>query len=192
MIKIDGVNLSVGYTEDEIKEKCAKRLKISSKSIVFYEIIKLSLDARRKNDIKYNANIALSLNEKLEDKYKSLKYEIDKRGLEYSPKKTNFSPIVVGFGPSGIFAGLTLARMGLKPIIIEQGKCVEERQKDVEEFWNKGKLNKYSNVQFGEGGAGTFSDGKLNSNISNTYTKKVINELYNFGAPKEITYLSRC
>ena len=191
MIKIDGVNLSVGYTEDEIKEKCAKRLKISSKSIVFYEIIKLSLDARRKNDIKYNANIALSLNEKLEDKYKSLKYEIDKRGLEYSPKKTNFSPIVVGFGPSGIFAGLTLARMGLKPIIIEQGKCVEERQKDVEEFWNKGKLNKYSNVQFGEGGAGTFSDGKLNSNISNTYTKKVINELYNFGAPKEITYLSK-
>ena len=81
--------------------------------------------------------------------------------------------------------------MGLKPIIIEQGKCVEERQKDVEEFWNKGKLNKYSNVQFGEGGAGTFSDGKLNSNISNTYTKKVINELYNFGAPKEITYLSK-
>lgn len=90
-----------------------------------------------------------------------------------------------------MFAGLALARMGLKPIIIEQGKCVEERQKDVNEFWQNGKLNKFSNVQFGEGGAGTFSDGKLNSNISNAYCKKVIQELHNFGAPKEILYLSK-
>lgn len=191
MIKIDGINLSIGFSENEIKEKCAKKLKISQKNIAFYEIIKLSLDARRKNDIKYNANIALNLDGNLEEKYKNLTYQIDRSGLDYQPKNITKSPIIIGFGPSGMFAGLALARMGLKPIIIEQGKCVEERQKDVEEFWQNGKLNRYSNVQFGEGGAGTFSDGKLNSNISNAITKKVINELYKFGAPKEITYLSK-
>ena len=90
-----------------------------------------------------------------------------------------------------MFAGLALAKMGLKPLIIEQGKMVDEREKDVEEFWTSRKLNKYSNVQFGEGGAGTFSDGKLNTNLNNDYCKSVIEELAFFGAPKEITYLNK-
>jgi len=118
--------------------------------------------------------------------YKDLKFNLDRNGLEYQTKELEKSPIIVGFGPSGMFAGLALAKMGLKPIIIEQGKCVDERKIDVENFWQQGKLNKFSNVQFGEGGAGTFSDGKLNSNTSNEITKKVINELYLHGAPKEI------
>ena len=85
--------------------------------------------------------------------------------------KSNKKFVIVGFGPSGMFAALCLARMGLKPLIIEQGKMVDEREKDVLSFWETGNINKYSNVQFGEGGAGTFSDGKLNTNLNNEYCK---------------------
>jgi len=191
MIKLDNVSLPIGFDDDIIKEICAKNLKIKKKYIKNFEFVKLSLDARRKNNIKYIASIALLLEDKFEKSFSSLEFKLDRARLDYSQKSSSLSPVVVGFGPSGMFAGLALARMGLKPIIIEQGKCVEQRQQDVNNFWTKGKLNKYSNVQFGEGGAGTFSDGKLNSNISNAYCKKVLNELYHFGAPKEILFLSK-
>lgn len=191
MIKLDEISLAIGFNNQEIIEKCAKKLKISSKNIKDFEIIKLSLDARRKNNIKYIASIGLELDSINSEKFKNFEFELNRNGLIYNQKTIDKSPIVVGFGPSGMFSGLALARMGLKPIILEQGKPVEERIKDVEMFWKDGKLNKYSNVQFGEGGAGTFSDGKLNSNTNNSYTRKVINELYNMGAPKEILYLSK-
>lgn len=191
MIKLDNISLPIGFNDEKIKEICAKNLKISIQSIKNFEIIKLSLDARRKNNIKYVASIGLEIDKNLEASFDNLSYTLDRSPLSYSPKSLPLPPVIVGFGPSGMFAGLALAKMGLKPIIIEQGKCVDERQKDVEDFWQNGKLNKYSNVQFGEGGAGTFSDGKLNSNINNDYCKKVINEFYNFGAPKEILYLSK-
>lgn len=191
MIKLDNIILPIRHNIDIIKEICAKKLKILSKNIKNVEYIKLSLDARRKNNIKYIASLALTLNEKEEEKFKDLKFNLDRNGLEYQTKELEKSPIIVGFGPSGMFAGLALAKMGLKPIIIEQGKSVDERKIDVVNFWQQGKLNKFSNVQFGEGGAGTFSDGKLNSNTSNEITKKVINELYLHGAPKEILYLSK-
>ncbi len=191
MIKVDEISLPIGFTEKEIKENCAKKLKISSKNIKNIEIIKLSLDARRKNNIKYIASVAIEIDEKLQSKFKHIEFKIDRAGLEYKQKTIEKSPIIVGFGPSGMFSGLALARMGLKPIIIEQGKPVDERIKDVEKFWKEGKLNRFSNVQFGEGGAGTFSDGKLNSNTSNNFTRKVINELYNMGGPKEILYTAK-
>ena len=191
MLKLDQISLPLDYNDDKIKEICAKTLKISSKNIKNYQFIKLAIDARRKNNIRYIASIAIELDEKLEIKFPQFRYEMDKSGLNYLEKSLNKSPIIVGFGPSGMFAGLTLARMGLKPIIIEQGKPVEYRLQDVKKFWETGKLNKFSNVQFGEGGAGTFSDGKLNSNTSNNTTRKIIRELYNLGAPKEILYLSK-
>lgn len=191
MIKLDNISLPITFNKDKIKEICAKNLKISSKNIKNIEIIKLSLDARRKNNIKYVATLGVELDNNLENKFQNLKFELDRTPLEYQQKSLSLPPVIIGFGPSGIFAGLALARMGLKPIIIEQGKSVEERQKDVENFWQNGILNKFSNVQFGEGGAGTFSDGKLNSNINNSYCKKVIQEFYNHGAPKEILYLSK-
>lgn len=191
MIKLDNINLPIGFNDDKIKEICAKTLKIQTKNIKNHELLKLSLDARHKNNIKYVASIALELDKNIEEKFSQLRYTIDRTSLIYEKKSCELSPIVVGFGPSGMFAGLALARMGLKPIIIEQGKNVDDRQKDVLEFWQNGKVNKYSNVQFGEGGAGTFSDGKLNSNVSNSYCKKAIQELYNFGAPKEVLYLSK-
>jgi len=99
-------------------------------------------------------------------------------------------PVVVGFGPAGIFAALLLAKNGLKPIVIERGECVDERKESVDRFWNEGKLNPESNVSFGEGGAGTFSDGKLNTLVKDTFgrNKFVLEILVEYGAPKEILY----
>ena len=127
----------------------------------------------------------------LEEKINYPKMIIDNTGIEYKPLKTKQKTMVVGFGPSGMFVGLALAKMGLNPIIIEQGEQVEERIHSVQKFWNNGELNSFSNVQFGEGGAGTFSDGKLNTNLNNEYCKKVINELYLHGAPEQILYDSK-
>ena len=127
----------------------------------------------------------------MEVKFQNLEFKKFDKKLEFDQKQTAKKFVVVGFGPSGMFTALTLARMGLKPIIIEQGKEVDEREKDIKHFFENRVLNKYSNVQFGEGGAGTFSDGKLNSNLNNDYCKMVINEFYRFGAPKEITYINK-
>lgn len=191
MIKIDQVMLPIKYNSNDILQGVAKALKIKKEVIENFEILKLSIDARKKPNIKYVASIGANLKNNLENKFAKLKYEKNNKKLEYAQKQTDKKFVVVGFGPSGMFAALTLARMGLKPIIIEQGKQVEEREKDVLSFWNDKKLNKYSNVQFGEGGAGTFSDGKLNSNLNNDYCKIVTNEFYSFGAPKEITYINK-
>ena len=105
--------------------------------------------------------------------------------------KTSPSPIIIGAGPAGLFSALTLMQHGVSPIIIEQGKCVHDRKKDVDNFLNNKQLNPFSNVQFGEGGAGTFSDGKLTTGIHNPLCQKVLKEFVNFGAPEEILYLSK-
>ena len=191
MIKLDQISLPIKYTDEDILKGVEKTLKINKSNINSFEILKLSIDARKKPNIKYIASIGVNLKNNLENKFINLKYQKIDKVLQYEKLNKNKKVVVVGFGPSGIFASLALARMGLKPIIIEQGKQVEEREKDVLAFWNNKKLNKYSNVQFGEGGAGTFSDGKLNSNLNNDYCKIVVNEFYSFGAPKEITYINK-
>jgi len=191
MIKIDQIKLPILFSNADIEKEICKNLNISKNLILSYEILKLSIDARKKPNIKYIASIGVNLESEAEKKFKNLIYEKNTQLLEFEKVESNKKFVVVGFGPSGIFSALALARMGLNPIIIEQGKCVDEREQDVLEFWNNRKINKYSNVQFGEGGAGTFSDGKLNSNISNDYCKMVINEFYKFGAPEEITYINK-
>lgn len=191
MIKIDGLRLQVGFDDNEILTKIAKTLKIKSNLIRNFEIIRLSIDARKKPNVFYVANVGVELNCGLENKFKHLNYVLDREVVKYKPKETSLSPIVVGFGPAGMFAALTLARMGLKPIVLEQGKPVDEREEDVQKFWTERKLDKFSNVQFGEGGAGTFSDGKLNTNLSSLLSSRVVNEFYHYGAPKEILYMSK-
>lgn len=104
---------------------------------------------------------------------------------------SKFRPVIVGFGPAGMLAGIILSQAGLRPIILERGKDIDARQKDVNEFWTKRRLNEESNVQFGEGGAGTFSDGKLTTGIKSPYIRKVLQELYEAGAPEEILYSSK-
>ncbi len=189
MIKVDQVLLPIKYTDIDIKKQVAIKLKIKETTIESFEILKLSIDARKKPNVKYVASVGVNLSGNLEKKFENFKYTKFTKTLLYPQKQTQESIYVIGFGPSGMFASLALARMGLKPIIIEQGKMVDEREKDVLEFWNTRKINKYSNVQFGEGGAGTFSDGKLNSNLNNDYCKIVVNEFIAFGAPKEIGYI---
>lgn len=191
MIKLDQIKANIDYNEKDLIQSCCKKLKINEKNIESIKILKKSIDARKKPYVYYVLSIGLTLSGNMEERFKELKIEDIDYSLTYPQKNLPLSPIVVGSGPSGMFAGLTLARMGLKPIIIEQGKKVDEREKDVQDFWQNRKLNKYSNVQFGEGGAGTFSDGKLNSNVSNIYCKKAIYEFYKMGAPKEILYNSK-
>lgn len=191
MIKLEQIALPLKFSDKDVFGEVAKALKISAKDIVSYEILKLSVDARRKPNIKFVTTLAVTLTPTVEKRFSHLKYEKKSHLLSYQKKVSDKKIVVVGFGPSGMFAGLALAKMGLNPLIIEQGKTVDEREKDVEKFWSERKLNKYSNVQFGEGGAGTFSDGKLNTNLNNDFCKSVLEELCYFGAPKEISYQNK-
>jgi len=191
MIKIDEISLPIMYSNKDIKNAISLKLKINPENIDSFEIVKMSIDARRKPNIKYICSFAVCLKNNLESKFESLKYQKFIKLIEYNKLKTDKKIVVVGFGPSGMFLGLALAKMWINPIIVEQGKQVEERTKDVENLWKNRKLDKYSNVQFGEGGAGTFSDGKLNSNLNNDYCKIVLNELVRHGAPEQIAYQNK-
>lgn len=191
MLLIEQISLPINYGENDIFKQVCKILNVSKKDIERCQIFKLSIDARKKPNIKYVASVLVNLKGNLENKYSKYSYTKVLRELKYKKIDTDKTFLVVGFGPSGMFGALALARMGLKPIIIEQGKMVDEREEDVKNFWENRIINKYSNVQFGEGGAGTFSDGKLNTNLNNDYCKMITQEFYNFGAPKEITYLNK-
>ena len=191
---ITQLKLNIGYTVQDIYSFLKKKYNISFNEITDMHIVKESIDSRHKPDIFYSVNIALQVNKKSEYKLNKFKdYVYDTNGLEYKvvPFNNFKRPVVVGFGPAGMFCALTLALCGLNPIIIEQGKNVDDRKRDIDNFFNNRVLDESSNVQFGEGGAGTFSDGKLNSNLDNDYCKKVINEFILAGAPKEIFYRSK-
>ena len=186
------IKVRINFNEEDVFQAIRKKYNVFKDEIESYEIVKESIDCRKKPEIFKSLNLAVSVKKSALKKVSKLNdVKIDHTGLEY--EKINYngkSPVVVGFGPAGMFAGLSLSLAGFNPIILEQGKKVNERQADVDEFWENRKLNKYSNIQFGEGGAGTFSDGKLASNVSNAYTKKVINEFILCDAPKEIFYSS--
>jgi len=188
----EGLRLDIGYTVQDIRQELAKSLKCSINSIGNIEIIKESLDCRRKPIIIYNLNVAFEVREQL-NKFTKLKdITVNHDGIKVTSISSNKArPVVIGFGPAGMFMALKLAKCGLKPIVYEQGDSVDERKDKINKFWATGKLDVYSNVHFGEGGAGTFSDGKLNSNINNEYCKIVINEFIGNGAPKEIFYKSK-
>ena len=189
MKKIDNIKINKDFTDDELIKYICKKFSINIDDILEWHILKKSIDARNKNDIHYLYNIAIKF--KSENKYKKFKdYEFPIPNIIVNCNK-NFRPVIVGAGPAGLFSALTFIKNGIKPIIIEQGKTVEERQNDVNLFLKTGKLNTNSNVQFGEGGAGTFSDGKLTSGINNPLCNIVLQDFYKFGAPKQILYLSK-
>lgn len=190
MIKITNIKIKADLSDDELFEKIYKKYKINKNDVTERRIIKKSIDARNKADIFYNYSVELEC--KNENKIKNV--QIVKKEEPFKiivNRKSSKRPVIIGAGPAGLFSALTLAQNGIKPIIIEQGKTVDERKKDVEEFQKKGKLNTLSNVQFGEGGAGTFSDGKLTSGIHNPLCKTVLKEFYNFGAPEQILYINK-
>lgn len=197
MIRINEIRLSLDEDESELTRKAAKALRINQKYIKSLTIYKKSVDARKKDDIhfSYSVDVEISLDEEqIVSKCKTGKISIVKPYFYELPENkrvSKYRPVIVGFGPAGMLAGIILAEAGLRPIILERGKGIDERQKDVNEFWTKRKLNEESNVQFGEGGAGTFSDGKLTTGIKSPFIRKVLNELYEAGAPEEILYSAK-
>ena len=202
MIRINNIKMPVKHSENDLKKTVYKLYKINENEIKSFEIAGQAIDARKKDNVVfvYAVDISFKFDEETEKKrFENVK---NVRKIEKNPYSTekieNFTetenvkrPVIVGSGPAGIFAGLVLAEAGLKPIIIEQGKNVDEREKDVYNFFKTGNLDKYSNVQFGEGGAGTFSDGKLNTNTNNFRIQKVYDELILAGADPKINYMSK-
>ncbi len=194
MIRINEIKLSLDESEDRLKNKIARKLKINESDISSIEIVKKSVDSRDKENIffVYNADVKLNFNEdkllKRNKNPKIFKVDSKKYHLPELKRKSKKRPVVVGFGPAGMFAALMLAKIGLEPIVIERGKKVEERIKDVEIFQNSNILNEESNICYGEGGAGTFSDGKLNTGIKDKRVKYVLDTFVNLGAPPEVSF----
>ena len=189
MIRISNIKLSLDESENILEEKVQKKYGI--KKIKSFHISKKSIDARRKNDVHYVYSVDVETDN---DKHYIGKNAVlhEESKYEFPKRKIPDKPIVIaGMGPAGFMCGLTLAKNGYKVIICERGKCVEDRKKDVEKFWSRGELNPESNVQFGEGGAGTFSDGKLTTGINDFRIRYILNEFHNHGAPKEILYSSK-
>lgn len=187
------------HQDDQIKAALLKRLEIPESDLISFTIFKRGVDARKSYAILYvyNLDVEVKNEAKLLAKFKKdphvkpapdTSYHFVVKA-EHAPK---LRPIVVGFGPAGIFAALILAQSGFMPIVLERGKEVRKRTKDTWGLWRKNTLNPESNVQFGEGGAGTFSDGKLYSQIKDPkhYGRKVIQEFVKAGAPPEIQYVS--
>ena len=155
-----------------------------------YKIIQKSIDARNKNNIFLIYHLLIETNENLKGKNVSI-YENKEIKLSYPKWNKKYQPIIVGFGPAGMFSALYLARCNACPIIIERGSKIEDRKKFVEDFFKNKKLNPNSNIQFGEGGAGTFSDGKLTTNLKDPLIKFILNEFYLHGAKEDVIYESR-
>lgn len=190
MLRINNIKITQDLPNEDLIKHICNKFKINILDIISWNISKKSIDARKKEDVHYVFSV--DINVKDEKKYKKFEHiEQYKFPTINVNRKSNLKPVIIGAGPAGLFAALTLVQNGITPIIIEQGKTVEERQKDVNNFITNGILNKNSNVQFGEGGAGTFSDGKLTTGINNPLCRKVLEEFYNFGAPEQILYLSK-
>ena len=191
MIKLDNIKIRENLSDIDVFKKAIMKNKIKQEEVKEWHIYKKSIDARRKDDIYYNYTINVELKDN--NREKNFQHVKEEKWPDIEVKRNSkYRPVIIGMGPAGLFAGLLMVDNGIKPIILERGKCVEERIKDVENFVNNRKFSTISNIQFGEGGAGTFSDGKLNTgNSANIYSKKVLEEFVRFGAPKEILYTAK-
>jgi hypothetical protein len=190
MLRISNIKLSIDENEQDLENKVQK---LVGQKIKSFRIAKKSIDARKKSDVHfvYAVDIETANEEKLAKRIKNVQI-IDIKEYKFPNGKKIDTPIViVGTGPAGMMCGLVLAQNGYKVIMLERGKCVEERKADVEKFWEAGTLNTESNVQFGEGGAGTFSDGKLTTGVNDFRIRKVLEEFHAHGAPKEILYAAK-
>lgn len=190
MYRLKDIKIRENISDIEVFKRAIKTYGISESKVKRWRIFKKSIDARNKADVHFVYTIDIDTDD---SKIVSKLTKIDEISFPKitNRRKSKYRPIIVGAGPAGLFAALILAQNGVKPIVLEQGKTVDERLKDIEEFKSTGKLNVLSNVQFGEGGAGTFSDGKLNTGISSPFCRKVLEEFVNFGAPEQILYLSK-
>lgn len=197
MIQINQIKLKIPHTEDQLVKKIKSVLKLKDQDFFEYKIVKRSLDARRKPELFYiyTVNVEYQKEHFLEKRIKNPKVRFHVKEEPYICQITGENrlekrPVIIGTGPAGLFCGYQLAKLGYQPILLERGEDVENRQKDVEEFWNGGPLKHNSNVQFGEGGAGTFSDGKLNTLVHDKKgrNKEVLRILHQFGGNESIMY----
>ena len=203
MIRISQLKLPCGHSEADLEEKIRKTIKLKDRDTVRYRIRKHSIDARKKPqlfdiytvdaDLKMGIKAERKLAAKLRNRNIAV---VEESGYQFPPaggEKMNTRPAVIGAGPAGLFCALMLAEHGYRPILLERGRCVEERAKDIDRYWESGKLDPSSNVQFGEGGAGTFSDGKLNTQINDKTgrSEKVLQVFTEAGAPEDIRYESK-
>ncbi len=189
MLKISNIRLEID--EELTKDTISKKNQIKKEDILNFKLYKKSVDARKKNDIHYTCAVLVELkNEKKYLSYNNVSV-YKKFNINIPNISVDLRPIVVGCGPAGLFAALYLSYAGLKPLLIERGANVDKRIESVKNFWENGVFDKKTNVQFGEGGAGTFSDGKLTTGVNDERMDFIKEELVKFGAPEEILYISK-
>ena len=196
MLRINEIHTPLGAGGEEIKIAAARQIGVPLKDITHFEIVRESVDSRQKNTIRmiWSVNVELDGDEEsIAARFPPNKVSLCERyayALPENRRRSKFRPVIVGFGPAGMFAALILARSGLSPIVLERGNDVDTRTADVYGFWKTRVLNTSSNVQFGEGGAGTFSDGKLTTGIKDSRCRFVLNTFREFGAPQQILWSS--
>jgi uncharacterized FAD-dependent dehydrogenase len=203
MLRLTEIKLPLDHAQDALPAAIIARLGIAPAALVSYTIFRRAVDARKRSAIFliYTLDVELRDEAVVQDNFKNINKnkhldntpDTSYRFLAQAPQGAKQRPVVIGTGPCGLFAGLLLAQMGFNPIILERGKAVRERTQDTWGLWRKSVLNPESNVQFGEGGAGTFSDGKLYSQIKDPryLGRKVLTEFVKAGAPEEIMYVSK-
>ena len=186
--KVTNLKFPITSSFDEVFSACHKLAGLCKADIVSEKILKKSIDARRK-EVNFIYTVLIETEKKIKEKDNIKSVEIkEKIPLIQGNTPLCHRPVVVGFGPCGMFCALTLARMGYNPIVFERGADVDERTKKVNDFWSGGNLDTNTNVQFGEGGAGTFSDGKLTCRIGDERIDSVLSDFVRHGAPDDITY----
>ena len=206
MLKVNQIKLPLNHSRGQLKEAIVHKLRIRSDELTDYQILKQSIDARKSQkgghagEVLYQYSVAVTL---ANEKHYLKKNHANKDILPYTPviyqmplpaaSRPEKPPVIIGSGPAGLFCGLMLARQGYCPIILERGSEVHTRMKKVNDFWAGGKLDKECNVQFGEGGAGTFSDGKLNTLVKDPFgrQRKVMETFVEAGAPEDILYVQK-
>lgn len=203
MIRLPNIKISIKKAADFHTERKALRniilskLKITEQELREFKIFKKSIDARKKDEISYVYTVDADVNNeehilgKCKTKGITLTPDLPYKGPQTGTESIFERPVIIGMGPAGLFAGLMLSKNGYKPIILERGEAVETRTAKIKEFWNNSLLDTESNVQFGEGGAGTFSDGKLTTLINDSRCNTVLEEFIKAGAPQEILYKSK-
>ncbi len=196
MIRIQQLRLPIDHKPEDLRRKAAKLLHIPPEEILRLDIVRRSLDARKKDNILFSYTVDVGVREegKAAKKAKSPDVFLHRDAPYVFPEcgeeKLEHRPVIIGFGPAGMFCALFLARAGFRPLVLERGQDVSARRKAVEEFWRGGVLDTESNVQFGEGGAGTFSDGKLNTMVKDPSgrNRSVLEEFVRFGADPSILW----
>lgn len=203
MIRISRIQLNPDHTEADLREQIRKKLKLKNHAFS-YEIEKQSVDSRKKPHLKFIYTAAVRISGFSDEQQQAFVKRLNDNNIMYTKEHNYQFPkadkerlteqvVIIGTGPAGLFCGLMLARAGFKPLLFERGSDVLRRSEKVQKFWESGILDTECNVQFGEGGAGTFSDGKLNTQIKDAYgrIRKVLEVFVEFGAPKEILYVAK-